>query len=115
MSLEATAQTVADIIAAGIVPAGMEIMDNFSINAVEDVVATNCYPRDATAILLVELDGLPIEVQVNQAKVAEICRQNGARNTAIAYDAETRLKIWLPHCQCLPCGGWEPASLNFVR
>jgi glycolate oxidase len=94
LSLEATAQSVADIIAAGIVPAGMEIMDNFSINAVEDVVATNCYPRDATAILLVELDGLPVEVEVNQAKVVEICRQNGARNAAIAYDAETRLKMW---------------------
>ncbi|AGF52548.1 glycolate oxidase subunit; GlcD [Synechocystis sp. PCC 6803] len=94
LSLEATAQSVADIIAAGIVPAGMEIMDNFSINAVEDVVATNCYPRDAAAILLVELDGLPIEVELNQAKVEEICRNNGARNTAIAYDQETRLKMW---------------------
>ncbi len=94
MSLDATAQTVADIIAAGIVPAGMEIMDNFSINAVEDVVATNCYPRDAEAILLVELDGSAIEVDVNREKVVEICKQNGARDTAIAYDAETRLKMW---------------------
>lgn len=94
ISLEAAAQSVADIIAAGIVPAGMEIMDNFSINAVEDVVATNCYPRDAAAILLVELDGLPVEVAVNQAKVAEICQRNGARQVAIAEDADTRLKMW---------------------
>ncbi|BFM40922.1 glycolate oxidase subunit GlcD [Synechocystis sp. LKSZ1] len=94
MSLEATAQSVADIIAAGIIPAGMEIMDNFSINAVEDVVATGCYPRDATAILLVELDGLPAEVQANKAKVAAICRQNQARSITTANDAETRFKLW---------------------
>jgi glycolate oxidase len=94
MSVEAAGQTVADIIGAGIIPAGMEIMDNFTINAVEDTVKTNCYPRDAVAILLIELDGLPIEVEVNQAKVAEICRQNGARDITSAYDAETRLKLW---------------------
>jgi glycolate oxidase len=94
MRLEATAQSVADIIAAGIIPAGMEIMDNFSINAVEDVVATNCYPRDATAILLVELDGLPIEVQTNKHRVAEICRKNGSRNTTSANDLATRLTMW---------------------
>lgn len=93
-NLEATAQSVADIIAAGIIPAGMEIMDNFSINAVEDVVATNCYPRDAAAILLVELDGLPIEVHANKERVAEICRNNGARNITSANDPETRLTMW---------------------
>ena len=51
-NIEAAATTVADIISAGIIPAGMEIMDNLSINAVEDVVATGCYPRDAGAISL---------------------------------------------------------------
>jgi glycolate oxidase len=92
--MEAAAQSVADIISAGIIPAGMEIMDNFSINAVEDVVATNCYPRDAAAILLVELDGLGVEVEVNQTQVAAICRRNGARGITAAFDAETRLKLW---------------------
>ncbi len=93
-NLNATAQSVADIIAAGIIPAGMEIMDNFSINAVEDVVATDCYPRDAAAILLVELDGLPGEVQANKERVAALCRANGARSITTASDAETRLKLW---------------------
>lgn len=94
MSVEAAGQTVADIIGAGIIPAGMEIMDNFTINAVEDTVKTDCYPRDAVAILLIELDGLPIEVEINQDKVAEICRQNGARAVTSAYDAGTRIKLW---------------------
>lgn len=93
-SIEAAGQSVSDIISAGIIPAGMEIMDNFSINAVEDVVATNCYPRDAEAILLVELDGLQVEVDAGKQRIAQICRQNGARNITSASDPETRLKLW---------------------
>jgi glycolate oxidase len=93
-TVEAAAESVSDIISAGIIPGGMEMMDNISINAVEDVVATNCYPRDAAAILLVEIDGLDVEVEVNKQRVAEICQQNGARNVTSASDPETRLKLW---------------------
>ena len=93
-SIEAAGSAVADIISAGIIPAGMEIMDNLSINAVEDVARTNCYPRDAEAILLVELDGLEVEVATNKKRVAAICQKNGARNITSANDPETRLKLW---------------------
>ena len=68
-SIEAAASTVAMIISEGIIPAGMEMMDNFSINAVEEVVALDCYPRDATAILLVEVDGSPADVDASAQKV----------------------------------------------
>lgn len=93
-TMEAAGSSVSDIISAGIIPGGMEIMDNLSINAVEDVVATGCYPRDAASILLVELDGLEVEVSENKKRVTEICHQNGARNITTANDAETRLKMW---------------------
>lgn len=93
-SIEAAGQTVSDIIGAGIIPAGMEMMDNFSINAVEDVVATACYPRDATAILLIEIDGLDVEVAANSQRVAAICRQNGARQIRTAIDPIERLTLW---------------------
>jgi glycolate oxidase len=93
-SVEAAGQTVSDIISAGIIPGGMEMMDNFSINAVEDVVATHCYPRDATAILLIEIDGLAVEVEANSQRVADLCRQNGARNITTATDAQERLTLW---------------------
>jgi glycolate oxidase len=93
-SVEAAGQTVSDVISAGIIPAGMEMMDNFSINAVEDVVATNCYPRDAAAILLIELDGIAVEVTENIRKVEEICRNNGARSTRTASDPQERLTLW---------------------
>lgn len=93
-SVEDAGAAVSDITSAGIIPAGMEMMDNLSINAVEDVVATGCYPRDATAILLVELDGLQVEVDTNKQRVAEICKKNGARNITTASDPEKRLKLW---------------------
>jgi glycolate oxidase len=93
-TVEESGAAVADIIGAGIIPAGMEIMDNLSINAVEDVARTNCYPRDAGSILLVELDGLEVEVKTNKHRVAELCKKNGARNITTANDPETRLKLW---------------------
>ncbi|PZV09483.1 MAG: glycolate oxidase subunit GlcD [Leptolyngbya sp.] len=93
-SVEAAGEAVSAITSAGIIPAGMEMMDNFSLNAVEDVVATNCYPRDAAAILLIEIDGLPAEVVATGDRIANLCRQNGARTITIATDAEERLRLW---------------------
>lgn len=93
-SIEAAGAAVSDIISSGIIPAGIEMMDNFSINAVEDVVKTQCYPRDATAILLVEVDGLTEEVTAYTEKIAAICRNNGSRNITTATDPEERLRLW---------------------
>ena len=93
-SVEAAAATVSDIISAGIIPGGMEMMDNLSINAVEDVVASGCYPRDATALLLVEVDGLEVEAAANSQRVEAICYQNGARNVRTATDPTERLLLW---------------------
>jgi glycolate oxidase len=93
-SVEAAGASVSDIISAGIIPAGMEMMDNFSINAVEDVVNLACYPRDATAILLVEVDGSPTEVAACAERITAICQQQGARQVISATDADERLKLW---------------------
>lgn len=93
-SIEAAGNSVAAIVSAGIIPAGMEIMDNFSINAVEDVVQLNCYPRDAEAILLVEIDGMVEEVKATKERVKAICTAQGARAITSANDLETRMKLW---------------------
>ncbi|MEM8637822.1 MAG: FAD-linked oxidase C-terminal domain-containing protein [Cyanobacteria bacterium P01_G01_bin.54] len=93
-TIEAAGQAVTAITSSGIIPAGMEMMDNLSINAVEDVVALGCYPRDAGAILLVELDGSDVEVAANIAQVAALCREQGAREITIATDPTERLKLW---------------------
>ena len=93
-SVEAAGETVSDIISAGIIPAGMEMMDNFSLNAVEDVVKTDCYPRDAVAILLVEVDGAPAEVAASAKAIEQLCKKNGARKITHATDATERLRLW---------------------
>ncbi len=94
VDIESAGQTVADIISAGIIPAGMEIMDNLSINAVEDVVATNCYPRDAGSVLLIELDGLAAEVRASCQQVKQLCQRNGARQVTVATQPAERLRLW---------------------
>jgi glycolate oxidase len=93
-SIEAAGATVSDVISAGIIPAGMEMMDNFSLNAVEDVVKTDCYPRDSEAILLIEIDGLPAEVEASRDRITALCQQNGARNVTVAADPDERLRLW---------------------
>ena len=93
-SVEAAGAAVSGIISAGIIPAGIEMMDNFSINAVEDVVKTQCYPRDAAAILLVEIDGRSGEVEANRDRVEAVCKANGARNITCATEAADRLTLW---------------------
>ncbi len=93
-TMEAAGQAVADIIGAGVIPGGMEIMDNLSINAVEDVTGSACYPRDAEAVLLVELDGLEVEVDANIEKVRAICFEDGARDVTLATDPSDRKKLW---------------------
>lgn len=93
-TIEAAGAAVTAIIAAGIVPGGMEIMDNLSINAVEDVVATECYPRDAGAILLIEVDGRTTEAERDTGSVVALCREAGARDVRVARDLQERLKLW---------------------
>jgi len=86
----------------------MEMMDNLSINAVEDVVATGCYPRDAAAILLVEIDGLEVEVAANKQRIAAICKQNGARSITTANDPEKRLKYGRAQGSIAAAGNLSP-------
>jgi len=93
-NVEAAGETVSDIIRAGIIPAGMEMMDNFSLNAVEDTVGTNCYPRDAVAILLMEIDGAPAEVAACAQQIEALCYKNGARQLTHATDAVERGRLW---------------------
>src|SRR5690348_3377741 len=92
-SLEAGGRAVSDIIAAGIVPAAIEMMDALSIEAAE--AAVHCgYPEGASAVLLVELDGPAAEVEAELATVRAICEQAGAREIRAADDPAQRAGIW---------------------
>jgi glycolate oxidase len=86
-------RAVSDIIAAGIVPAAIEMMDALSIEAAEAAVACG-YPDNAGAVLLVELDGPAAEVEAELATVQSICARAGATEIRAADDPGQRAAIW---------------------
>jgi glycolate oxidase len=91
-SVHAAAQTVSDIIGAGMLPAALEMMDRLSAMASEAAVHPN-YPV-CEALLLVELDGPGAEVSAQVAEATDLCRKNGALEVRIAQTAEQRGLIW---------------------
>src|SRR5258705_4733272 len=93
--LRVAGEAVSAIIAAGIVPAALEMMDQSCINAVEDSVYAAGYPRDAAAVLLLELDGCRDEAVAADAEtITEILRAHGARSVLGAADATQRERLW---------------------
>jgi glycolate oxidase subunit GlcD len=92
-SVVAAAQSVSGIIAAGIVPATLEMMDAPIIRAVEDSYTCG-YPRDAAAVLIIEVEG-PVKGLAKQAaRIREICMGNGCREVREAASAEERNRLW---------------------
>ena len=83
---------VSDIIAAGLYPAAMEMMDELAIEAAEAAVHAH-YPK-CGGLLLVELDGPSAEVEINLERVETLCRQNGAWEIRLAKTAAERVLIW---------------------
>jgi glycolate oxidase len=87
-------QTVSEIIAAGIIPAALEMMDQLSVRAIEDFVHAG-FPTDAGAVLIVEVEGLPESALESAVGVRNICVANGAREVKEARDEAERERIWL--------------------
>ncbi|HEX9383098.1 MAG TPA: FAD-linked oxidase C-terminal domain-containing protein [Gemmatimonadaceae bacterium] len=94
MSVGAAAHVTSAIIASGIVPAALEFMDGATIRVVEDSIYAAGYPRDAEAVLLIELDGLEAGVSADLDAVRRICIDGGARNVKVARDDAERMKLW---------------------
>jgi len=92
-SVDEAAATVSGIIAAGIVPAAIEMMDQRITAAAEAFVHAG-YPTDAAAVLLVEVDGLPAGVDDESERVAGIARSYGARTVRVAADHDERALLW---------------------
>jgi glycolate oxidase len=95
---------VGDIIAAGVIPAGLEMMDSLAIQAAEDFVQAG-YPRDARAILLCELDGTDDEVSEHVLKVRGILQKNGATEVRLAKDETERMTFWKGRKAAFPAIG----------
>ncbi len=100
-SIAAASETVAAIIAAKIVPATLEMMDNFTIRTVENFRHAGL-PTDAAALLLIEVDGHPGQVADEAVRVEAICREHKARELKVAGDARERDIIWQARRDALP-------------
>jgi len=103
-SLTDASEAVSEIFRAGIVPGGLEMMDNPSIRAAEDFVHTG-YPVEAEAILLCELDGNQAEVAAQIDQVRELLQRCGAYEVRVARDEAERARFWLGRKSAFPAVG----------
>ena len=101
---EKAAESVTAIIAAGIIPAGVEMMDNPAIRATEDFVNAG-YPRDAAAILLCEVDGTEADVAAQVDEVQRLLKHHGAVETRLAKDEQERALFWSGRKSAFPAIG----------
>jgi glycolate oxidase len=103
-SVEAAGAAVAAVIAGGIIPAGLELMDKRMTAAAEDFVHAG-YDLEAAAILLCESDGTPEEVAEQVERAIDVLRANGATQIEISRDEQQRLKFWSGRKNAFPASG----------
>ena len=102
--VERAGQAVADIIAAGIIPAGLEMMDRPATRAVEQFVGAG-YDLDAAAILLCESDGSPEEVEDEIGRMKAVLERSGATRMTVSRDEPERLRFWSGRKAAFPAMG----------
>jgi len=110
-SVEDASQTVSDIIAAGMVPGALEMMDQLITQAVEAAYQFG-FPLDAGAVLIIELDGPKAGLGRQAERVLEICKNNRAREVRVAKTAEERALLW--KCRKRAFGAIGRLSPNFL-
>lgn len=103
-SVKACADAVTSVLKQGIVPAGLEMMDKFSIQAAEDFAKVG-YPVDAAALLLCEVDGSHDQVKVDAQRVADILTQNGAYEIRVSQNEKERIELWQGRKNAFPAVG----------
>jgi glycolate oxidase len=91
--VEDASAAVSEIIARGLVPAAVEMIDQLTIQAVEDAFGCG-YPRDAAAALLIEVDGLAVGIETQAERIVAACREAGAREVRTAADEAERQLLW---------------------
>jgi glycolate oxidase len=92
-SLEAAGDAVAQVVASGLLPGAMEIMDALAIEAAEAAVHAG-YPRDAAALLIVELEGERIQVEAEFAHLLQVIEGSSPKTVTVAKDDADRARIW---------------------
>ena len=92
-AMEDASEAVSAIIAAGIIPAALEMIDEVMVRAIEEGVGAG-YPKDAGAVLLIELDGPRAEIESQSARIEEICWSHAALEVRVAADETERALLW---------------------
>ncbi len=92
-SVDDASNAISDVIAAGIVPAAMELMDRGILAAVDEAFHFG-FPADADAVVVIELDGLSVGLDAQRDRIAEICNRHRAREILQAADAAQRALLW---------------------
>ncbi|MBU3058839.1 glycolate oxidase subunit GlcD [Pseudomonas indica] len=103
-AVEKAGRAVGDIIAAGIIPGGLEMMDNLAIRAAEDFIHAG-YPVEAEAILLCELDGVEADVHDDCEWVRQVLEAAGATEVRLARDEAERVRFWAGRKNAFPAVG----------
>ncbi len=107
-SIEDGGNCVSEVIANGIIPAGMEMMDKALIHATDNFVKAG-YPRDAESMLIVELDGSETEVEELIEQVKKIAKKNNCTSIKISKNENQRIKFWAGRKAAFPaCGDMSP-------
>ncbi len=96
--------SVANVIAEGIIPAGLELMDNAAIRAAEDFIHAG-YPIDAAAVLICEIDGPYDDVNEQVKRVSKVLKSSGAKEIRVASDDAERQKMWAGRKAAFPAVG----------
>jgi glycolate oxidase len=104
-TIEQASEAVSAVIARGLIPAAMEMIDQTTIGAVEDAFGCG-YPRDAAAALLIELDGLQHGMEEQAERVMAACRDCGAREVRSARDEAERQLLWKGRKSAFGAFGW---------
>src|SRR4029077_9735252 len=92
-TLDDTTETVVDITVRAITPAACEMLDGFTLRAVEDYVHAG-FPKDCAAVLLIEVEDLKEAVEAQAAQITEVCRQHRAREVRTAQTDQERNLLW---------------------
>ena len=92
-SVDAASEAVSSLIAHGVVPSALEMMDKLALSAIEAAFHAG-YPPDAGAVLLVEVDGMLEQVEAQAAVVDEVCRTSGAIDIRLAASEDARARLW---------------------
>ncbi|HXG93065.1 MAG TPA: FAD-linked oxidase C-terminal domain-containing protein [Blastocatellia bacterium] len=94
MTVTDASRSVSEIIAAGILPAALEMMDGMTIKVIEESIFAGGFPTDVAALLIIEVDGLAAGLDETAQRAVEICLRNNARAVRVARDESERQKLW---------------------